>query len=30
MKREKENELANELLNKAALLEYESFVYLNR
>jgi hypothetical protein len=25
-----ENELANELLSKAAQLEYESFVYLNR
>jgi hypothetical protein len=25
-----ENELANELLNKAAQLEYESFVYFNK
>jgi hypothetical protein len=25
-----ENELADELLNKAAQLEYESFVYLNK
>jgi glycosyltransferase involved in cell wall biosynthesis len=30
MKREMENELAEELLNKAAQLEYESFVYLNK
>ena len=30
MKREMENELVDELLNKAAQLEYESFVYLNR
>lgn len=30
MKREMENELAKELLNKAAQLEYESFVYLNK
>ena len=30
MKRAMENELANELLSKAAQLEYESFVYLNR
>ena len=27
MRREKEDELANELLDKAAQLEYESFVY---
>jgi hypothetical protein len=30
MRREMENELADELLNKAAQLEYESFVYLNK
>src|ERR687896_1470727 len=30
MRRELEDELANELLNKAAQLEYESFVYFNR
>ncbi len=30
MKREMENELADDLLNKAAQLEYESFVYLNK
>ncbi len=30
MKREMENELSEELLNKAAQLEYESFVYLNK
>jgi hypothetical protein len=30
MKREMENELANELLNKAAQLEYESFVYFDK
>ena len=30
MKREMENELVDELLNKAAQLEYESFVYLNK
>jgi glycosyltransferase involved in cell wall biosynthesis len=30
MRREQEDELANELLNKAAQLEYESFVYFNR
>jgi hypothetical protein len=27
MKREMENELADELLNKAAQLEYEGFIY---
>jgi hypothetical protein len=30
MKREMENELADEFLHKAAQLEYESFVYLNK
>lgn len=30
MRRELEDELANDLLNKAAQLEYESFVYFNR
>src|ERR687889_2227544 len=30
MKREKENELADDLLNKAAQLEYESFIYFNK
>jgi hypothetical protein len=30
MKREMENELADELLNKAIQLEHESFVYLNK
>jgi hypothetical protein len=30
MKREMENELADDLFNKAAQLEYESFVYLNK
>jgi glycosyltransferase involved in cell wall biosynthesis len=30
MRREMENELVRELLNKAAQLEYESFVYLNK
>jgi glycosyltransferase involved in cell wall biosynthesis len=30
MKREMENELADELLNKAVQLEHESFVYLNK
>src|ERR687891_2446045 len=30
MRRETENELANELLNKVAQLEYESFVYFNK
>jgi glycosyltransferase involved in cell wall biosynthesis len=30
MKREMENELADELLNKAAQLEYESFVYFDK
>jgi glycosyltransferase involved in cell wall biosynthesis len=30
MRREMENELADELLNKAAQLEYESFVYFNK
>ena len=30
MRREMENELAHELLNKAAQLEYESFVYFNK
>ena len=30
MKREMENELADELLNKATQLEHESFVYLNK
>jgi len=30
MKRERENDLVTELLNKAAQAEYESFVYLNR
>jgi glycosyltransferase involved in cell wall biosynthesis len=30
MKREMENELASELLNKARQLEYESFIYFNK
>src|ERR687889_1092310 len=30
MKREKENELADDLLTKAAQLEYESFIYFNK
>ena len=30
MKREMENELADDLLNKAIQLEHESFVYLNK
>jgi glycosyltransferase involved in cell wall biosynthesis len=30
MKRQMENELADELLNRAAQMEYESFVYLNK
>ena len=30
MKREMENELADELLNKATQLEHESIIYLNK
>ena len=30
MKRQMENELVNDLLNRAAQMEYESFVYLNK